>query len=91
MLDRKRAHIVSEDQVLREMNLLITGWTNYYNHGNPSAVYLKLERFIAWKFSKYLAWRHKYRMSSGKFKYTEPFDMGMKRLTGRVSYPNNAS
>ena len=32
------------------MNLLITEWTNYYNHVNPSSVYLKFELFIAWNF-----------------------------------------
>ncbi len=92
LINRKRSHFVSKESVIKELNLLITGWTNYFNHAQSTAAYRRLQRFIEWKYAKFLAYRHKYRRPSGKFKpHLEPYSMGLKHLTGRISYLNDAA
>lgn len=92
VLNRKRAHFVREECVIKELNLLTTGWTNYFNHAQSTTVYKKLQRFIEWKYAKFLAYRHKYKRPSGKFKpHLEPYSMGLKPLTGRIFYLNDAT
>lgn len=92
ILNRKRAHFISEEQLVKEMNIFTTGWTNYFNHAQSTLAYRRLERFIEWKFSKFLAYRHKYRRPSPQFHpHAEPYSMGLKRLAGRISYLHDAS
>lgn len=45
-MNRKRAHFISEEQLVKEMNLFITGWTNYFNHAQSTLAYRRLERFM---------------------------------------------
>jgi hypothetical protein len=52
---------------VKEMNLFITGWTNYFNHAQLTLAYRRLERFMEWKFSKFLAYRLKYKRPSPQF------------------------
>ncbi len=92
ILNRKRAHFIGEEQLVKEMNIFITGWTNYFNHAQSTIAYRRLERFIESKFSKFLAYRHKCRRPSPQFHpHAEAYSMGLKRLAGRISYLNDAA
>lgn len=59
-LNRKNLSI-DEDEAVRRINYLITGWTNYFNHTNASRIYNVLQKFIDWLFYKFVAYRHKKR------------------------------
>ena len=63
ILNRKNLAI-NEDEAVRRINHLITGWTNYFNHTNASRTYNVLQRFIDWLFHKFIAYRHKKRSLS---------------------------
>ena len=43
-----------------ELTRLIIGWSNYYNHSNAAETYNHLQRFIEWKFAKFMCFRHHY-------------------------------
>ena len=60
VLNRKNLAI-SEEEAVRRLNYLITGWTNYFNHSNASRIYNILQKFIDWLFYKFIAHRHKKR------------------------------
>ncbi len=45
MLNRKNLAI-NEEEAVRRLNYLITGWTNYFNHTNASRIYNILQKFI---------------------------------------------
>lgn len=92
LLNRKMAHFIDEEHVVKKMKLFITGWTNYFNHAQSTLTCRRLERFIEWKFSKFIAYRHKYRRASARFHpHVEPYSMGLMRLAGRISYLHNAA
>jgi RNA-directed DNA polymerase len=80
-------HLKDERQLARELNSLIRGWTNYFNHSHASETYRHLQRFVLWKFCKFISFKHHYRMPAYKYGgLLEPYKYGLKRLTGRISY-----
>ncbi len=80
-------HLKDEKQLARELNSLIRGWTNYFNHSNASETYKHLQRFVLWKFCKFICFKHHYRMPAYKYGgLLEPYKFGLTRLTGRISY-----
>lgn len=82
-----KSHVKSEEQVVRELNLLITGWSNYFNHSNASRAYNSLDRYIAWKAAKFYCKVHKIRLvSSRKNTLRKMHAKGLKRLSGRIRY-----
>ena len=82
-----KSHVKSEEQAVRELNLLITGWSNYFNHSNASRAYNSLDRYIAWKAAKFYCKVHKIRLvSSRKDTLRKMHAKGLKRLSGRIRY-----
>lgn len=81
------AHIKSEQQVIEELNRLIIGWSNYYNHCHASETYGRLQHFVEWKIRKFVCYKHKYRRLSARYNAFEvPYKLGLTRLAGRISY-----
>lgn len=58
---RRHAHTKSEDDVIRELDQLTIGWTNYYNHSHASETYAKLWNFLCWRLTQFIRYRHKRR------------------------------
>ena len=82
-----KSHTKSEEQAVSELNQLITGWNNYFNHSNASHVYNSLDRYIAWKAAKFYCKVHKIRfVSSRKDTKQKMYAKGLKRLSGRIHY-----
>jgi len=82
-----RSFIKSEEQAVRELNLLITGWGNYFNHSNANRVYSSLDMCVAWKAAKFHCRVHKIRfVSSEKDTKQKMCLKGLKQLSGRIQY-----
>ena len=82
-----RAHRKGEEQAVKELNRLITGWTNYFNHTNANSVYKKLDRYLSWKATKYYCRVHKIpRVSAEKGVRDRMYAIGLKELKGSIQY-----
>jgi RNA-directed DNA polymerase len=82
-----KSHVKSEEQAVSELNLLITGWTNYFNHSNANRVYARLDRYVTWKMAKFYCKVHKIpRVSSRSDIMRKIRAKGLKQLSGRIQY-----
>jgi len=80
-------HLRSVEQVIENLNLLILGWSNYFNHSTASKTYNSLQHFLEWKLRKYIAYKHQYRKASTHHTMGGAlYQMGLSRLTGRIQY-----
>ena len=80
-------HLRSVEQVIENLNLLIMGWSNYFNHSTASNTYNSLQHFLEWKFRKYIAYKYQYRKASTHHTMGGAlYQMGLRRLTGRIQY-----
>ena len=50
---------IKVEEFVKQMNLMIRGWTNYYCHTNASQAFRKLQRFSNTRFRRYLHRRSK--------------------------------
>jgi Group II intron, maturase-specific domain len=70
-----------------ELNRFMVGWTGYFNHSNASETYNHLQRFVEWKFAKFICFRHHYTKLSFRLGgFLECYKYGLTKLTGRISY-----
>ena len=90
VLNRKNLAI-SEEEAMRRLNYLITGWTNYFNHSNASRIYNILQKFIDWLFYKFIAHRHKKRhLSISDNIYNRVYRKKLRPLSGIIRYSARA-
>jgi group II intron reverse transcriptase/maturase len=59
ILDTRASHLKDEGLAVRQLNFLLVGWGNYFNHSNASKAFRHLQRFIEWKLMKFISVRHK--------------------------------
>lgn len=53
---------IQPEEFVKQINIMVRGWTNYYLHTNASQAFRKLQRFINIRFRRYL---HRRRKGSG--------------------------
>lgn len=77
----------SEEQLVAEANRLILGWSEYYNHSNPSSAYGRLQRFIERRLIYFMRWKHYPKSltiaTCSKALYER---LGLLKLSGRISH-----
>ncbi len=56
---RNHAHTKSEADVINDLNLLIKGWTNYFNHSHASKVYSGLWTFVCFRVTQFMRYQNK--------------------------------
>ncbi len=87
----RRNLAISEDESVRRLNLLITGWINYFNHASSSRIYNGLQKFIDWIFYKFLVYRHKKRgLSVSDNLYTRICRNMLKPMSGVIQHSHSA-
>lgn len=86
-LPKRLAHFKPMNVAAKQLNLLITGWYNYYSHTNASGIFKRLQKFIEWKVTKYYCYVHKIRrVSDRKNKYLRIGKLGIASLEGKIHY-----
>lgn len=83
---RQTVHFKDEEKLVLELNWLIFGWSNYFNHSNAYVTYHRLQHFIEWRLAKFLCFRHKKRGLSFEYNLLSCYKYGLARLAGRISY-----
>ena len=59
ILDVNLTHLKEEATAVKQLNWLLTGWGNYFNHSNASEAFRHLQTFVEWKLLKFISTRHK--------------------------------
>jgi RNA-directed DNA polymerase len=85
-------HLKDEKKLALELNRLIVGWSNYFNCSDAFETYKRLQRFIEWKFARFMCFRHHWRRFS--FRYGGLWEcyryglakLGLAKYAGRI-YP----
>jgi len=85
-------HLKDEEKLALELNRLIVGWSNYFNCSDAFETYKRLQRFIEWKFAKFMCFKHQWRRFS--FRYGGLWEcyrhglakLGLAKFAGRI-YP----
>lgn len=81
------AGLKDEEKLVLQLNRLIFGWSNYFNHSNANKVYRGLQKFIEWRFRKFLCFKHQCNRWAVKYGGIAVGDMlGLAKLYGRISY-----
>jgi RNA-directed DNA polymerase len=83
---RHLAFSKDEKRLVLELNRLIVGWSNYFNHSNVLGTYLRLQRFLEWRFAKFRCFRHKRRCLSFRFGLLDCYGFGLAKLAGRIPF-----
>ena len=86
ILSLRMAHLSSQKDTIARLNLLIMGWTNYFNHTQASGTYHTLQAFLNWKLEKYYRRKHKIPRSYTHIVYNSLPKLGAIPLSGRISY-----
>ena len=81
---RNHAHTKSEDDVINELNLLIRGWTGYFNHSHASRVYSGLWNFVCFRVTQFMRYQHKRRHLA--IDYIKLRSRGLLPLNGRIEH-----
>lgn len=82
---RRHAHTKSEAEIISELNLLIRGWTNYFNHSNASRAYSGLWNFVCFRVTQLIRYRHK--LEHLGVNYDKIRSYGIISLNGRIEHP----
>lgn len=87
-----KTHVKTMDGLISELNGLIRGYTNYFNHKNATLQYKSLYHFVEWKVSKFYCDLHKIPRVSDRNLYIGIGRLsGLIQMTGRISYIHNAA
>jgi RNA-directed DNA polymerase len=83
---KRLAFSKDEERLVLELNRLIVGWSNYFNHSNALGTYLRLQRFLEWRFAKFCCFRHKQRRLSFRYGLLDCYGFGLAKLAGRIPF-----
>lgn len=75
----------SLSDVLRYLNPVLRGWSNYYNWLNSAQYFQKIDRYVVWKLSRWL--RRKQQRTRRAFRYPSFewfYGQGLYRCAGRI-------
>jgi RNA-directed DNA polymerase len=88
----KRASGEDVKQIIAKLNPVLRGWGNYFRSGTSSREFLKADRFVYSRLTRWLYRRGGQRKSRKVYWTSEQlWGMGLYRLRGTVRYPAQAA
>lgn len=89
-----RARIGMELQdLIRDLNLFLRGWGNYFRTGNAANKFIELDRHVSWRLHRLLVKKRGRNLRAGQAdRWTRTWfhDQGLHQLMGTTSYPKAA-
>jgi RNA-directed DNA polymerase len=79
--------------LIRDLNLFLRGWGNYFRTGNAADKFLQLDRHVAWRLRRLLIKKRGRNLRAGQAsRWTRTWfhDQGLHQLMGTISYPKAA-
>jgi len=79
--------------LIRDLNLFLRGWGNYFRTGNAAAKFVQLDRHVVWRLTRLLIKKRGRNLRSGQLAHWTPawfHDQGLHQLMGTISYPKAA-
>jgi RNA-directed DNA polymerase len=89
-----RARVGMELQdLIKDLNLFLRGWGNYFRTGNAATKFIQLDRHVAWRLKRLLLKKRGRNLRAGQAsRWTRNWfhDQGLHQLMGTISYPKAA-
>jgi RNA-directed DNA polymerase len=79
--------------VIRELNLFLRGWGNYFRTGNAADKFVQLDRYVTWRLKRLLIKKRGRNLRAGQAERWTPawfHDQGLHKLMGTIRYPKAA-
>lgn len=79
--------------LLKDLNLFLRGWGNYFRTGNAAEKFVALDRHVAWRLKRLLIKKRGRNMRAGQAnRWTRTWfhDQGLHQLMGTITYPKAA-
>ncbi len=80
-------------EVIRELNLFLRGWGNYFRTGNAADKFVQLDRYVMWRLKRLLIKKRGRNLRAGQIERWTPawfHDQGLHKLMGTIRYPKAA-
>ena len=80
-------------EVIRELNLFLRGWGNYFRTGNAADKFVQLDRYVMWRLKRLLIKKRGRNLRAGQVERWTPVwfhDQGLHKLMGTIRYPKAA-
>jgi RNA-directed DNA polymerase len=80
-------------EVIRELNLFLRGWGNYFRTGNAADKFVQLDRHVTWRLKRLLIKKRGRNLRAGQAGRWTPawfHDQGLHKLMGTIRYPKAA-
>ena len=77
-------------EVIRELNLFLRGWGNYFRIGNAADKFVQLDRQVMWRLKRLLIKKQGRNLRAGQDGGWTPawfHDQGLHKLMGTIRYP----
>jgi RNA-directed DNA polymerase len=81
------------EDVIGRLNLFLRGWGNYFRSGNANNKFVSMDRYVAWRLSRFLIKKRGRNLRSGQAdRWTRTWfhDQGLHQLMGTIRYPKAA-
>jgi RNA-directed DNA polymerase len=92
LTSRNRVGMELQD-LIRDLNLFLRGWGNYFRTGNAANKFIALDRHVAWRLHRLLVKKRGRNLRAGQAaRWTRTWfhDQGLHQLMGTISYPKAA-
>jgi RNA-directed DNA polymerase len=89
---RARVGVELKD-LIKDLNLFLRGWGNYFRTGNAADKFVQLDRHVAWRLKRLLIKKRGRNLRAGQAnRWTRTWfhDQGLHQLMGTISYPKAA-
>lgn len=90
---RSRGGVKDIRVLIRDLNPVLGGWSNYFRTGNAARKFNSIDRYVHWRLHRLLARRYGRNLRPGHYRtWTSDWfrDQGLHRLRGTVRYPGAA-
>jgi RNA-directed DNA polymerase len=80
-------------ETIRELNLFLRGWGNYFRTGNAADKFVQLDRHVTWRLKRLLIKKRGRNLRAGQAGRWTPawfHDQGLHKLSGTIRYPKAA-
>ena len=89
---RNRVGMELQD-LIKDLNLFLRGWGNYFRTGNAADKFVHLDRHVAWRLKRLLIKKRGRNLRAGQAnRWTRTWfhDQGLHKLMGTITYPKAA-
>jgi group II intron reverse transcriptase/maturase len=92
IVNRGRNGVQHIGELVVKLNPILRGWANYFRSGNPNRQFAKMEQYLWQRIARFECKRRKRKAPYKDYRYDREWyqSLGIERLVGTTSYPNQS-